>query len=145
MLSSRPPGARPAPLPAEAVPLVRPEVPLRPGPVEPPSLEMPTSTLRFLTAPALAARRKEEEAEEQRKVKAEEWVERRLRQTIKMEFLELCDLGTHRSSLQTRRMWELAENLDSTEHPSGIAASAGKKRKRKKKRRKSTSCSRRRF
>ena len=55
---------------------------------------------------------------------------RRLRQTIKKEFLELCDPGSQRSSFQTRRMQELADILDSTEHPPGTSASSvGHRRK----------------
>ena len=78
-----------------------------------------SATLRFLTPSALTARRKEE-TEKQMKVMAEEREPRRLRQTIKKEFLELCDVGSHRSSLQTRRMQEVADILDSTEQPAGI-------------------------
>ena len=73
-------------------------------------------------------------------MKAEEREARRPRQTIKKELLELCDLGTHRSSLQTLRMQELADILDSTEHPAGISASSAGKRRRRKQRRKSTTC-----
>ena len=62
---------------------------------------------------------------------------RRLRQTFKKEFLELCGLGSQRSSLQTGRMQELTDILDFTEHPAGIfASSAGTKRKRKQRKKK---------
>ena len=53
---------------------------------------------------------------------AEEREARRLRQTIWKEFLELCDLGSHRSSLQTR-----SSRISSS--PAGIcASSAGTRR-----------------
>ena len=147
-----PPGVRPG-LPPEPGPQ-RSDRSLRRSAGDAPPLTVPvlaaaadeavdSATLSFLVQRALEVNKKEEEAEkkeeEAKKRKREELRRRQRRQELKREFLDLVDLPSPLTPLQHARMQELADILESEEHP---AASSGARRKRKKRRRKRTRRSR---